>query len=134
MSLIYAVIARGTDTTLVDYEAKHSNFPKLAKTLLTKIKQNNRQTYLYNQKYSITPYLLSYYFHYINQDDFTFLCLTDKIFPKRSAFAFLEEIKSIFQDRYDLQTRTNAINYAMAETFTEFLKAKMVRSLFSINF
>lgn len=30
MSLIYAVIARGTDTTLVDYEAKHSNFPKLA--------------------------------------------------------------------------------------------------------
>jgi hypothetical protein len=50
MSLIYSIIARGPETVLVDCEAVHSNFPKLAKTLLAKIKQNNRQTYLYNQR------------------------------------------------------------------------------------
>ncbi len=48
MSLIYGIIAKGTDVVLVDFEALPSNFPKLAKTLLAKIKQNNRQTYLYN--------------------------------------------------------------------------------------
>lgn len=42
MSLIYAIIARGTDIVLVDFEAIPSNFPKLAKTLLGKIKNNNR--------------------------------------------------------------------------------------------
>lgn len=54
MSLIYAIIARGTDIVLVDFEAIPSNFPKLAKTLLAKIKANNRQTYLYNQRYQST--------------------------------------------------------------------------------
>lgn len=50
MSLIYAVIARGFETVLVDYETAPSNFPKIAKTLLSKIKRNTKQTYLYNSK------------------------------------------------------------------------------------
>jgi hypothetical protein len=45
--------------------------------------------------------MASYHFHYINEQEITYLCLTERIFPKRTAFAFLEEIKSLFCERYD---------------------------------
>jgi vesicle-associated membrane protein 7 len=104
MSIIYSVIARGTECTLVDYEVNASNFPKLVKKLLTKIKVDYRSTYVYSDRYFVFLSLIgfSYLFHYINESDFTYLCLTDKLFPKRAAFAFLEEIKSLFTERFDL--------------------------------
>ncbi len=50
MPLIYAVIARGTDIMLVDHEALPSNFPKLVQVILSKIKKNDRTSYLYGEK------------------------------------------------------------------------------------
>lgn len=47
MSLLYVVIVRGSNVTLVDYEAVTSNFPSLAKKLFDKLKKNIRQTYVY---------------------------------------------------------------------------------------
>lgn len=38
----------------------------------------------------------SYHFHYINEDEFTYLCLSEALVPKATAFAFLEEIKELF--------------------------------------
>lgn len=42
----------------------------------------------------------SYHFHYINEDDFTYLCLADSLLPKATAFAFLEEMKRLFCEKY----------------------------------
>lgn len=53
MSIIYGVIARGTDIILVDHEAIPSNFPKLVQLLLSKIKPNDRSTYIYSEKYDL---------------------------------------------------------------------------------
>jgi vesicle-associated membrane protein 7 len=135
MSIIYAVIARGTETTLVDYEALASNFPKLVKTLLTKIKLDCRSTYIYSDRYSIAikKEASSYHFHYINEADYTYLCLTDRVFPKRAAFAFLEEIKSMFSEKFDSNQRSKALNYGMNDSFGEFLKAKIVTRIIQYN-
>ncbi|CAD8093804.1 unnamed protein product [Paramecium sonneborni] len=116
MSLIYAVIVRGNNITLVDYESVTSNFPSLAKKLFDKLKKNTRQTCVYEQ---------NYHFHYINEDDFTYLCLADALLSKATAFAFLEEIKELFCEKFNENIRRQAINYGMQSQFVEYLKAKM---------
>lgn len=54
------------------------------------------------------------------------MCLADALFPKATAFAFLEEVKRLFTEKYSDKERRNAINYAMQNSFVEYLKAKMV--------
>ncbi|CAD8186696.1 unnamed protein product [Paramecium octaurelia] len=116
MSLIYAVIVRGNNVTLVDYESMTSNFPSLAKKLFDKLKTNTRQTCVYEQ---------NYHFHYINENDFTYLCLADALLSKVTAFAFLEEIKELFCEKFPENVRRQAVNYGIQNQFVEYLKAKM---------
>ncbi|CAK89829.1 unnamed protein product (macronuclear) [Paramecium tetraurelia] len=116
MSLIYAVIARGVDTTLVDYENKASNFPSIANKLFEKLQRETRLTYIYDNNYQI---------HYINQNGFTYLCLADTLMPKAIAFAFLEDIKDQFCQQFKENVRKQAVNYGMQNQFKECLKIKM---------
>ncbi|CAD8187094.1 unnamed protein product [Paramecium pentaurelia] len=116
MSLIYVVIVRENNITLVDYESVTSNFPSLAKKLFDKLKKNTRQTFVYDQ---------NYHFHYINENDFTYLCLADAYLSKATAFAFLEEIKESFCQKFSENLRKQAINYGMQQQFVEYLKDKM---------
>ena len=57
--------------------------------------------------------MISHYFHFINDQDMTYLCLTDKIFSKRAAFAYLEDIKEIFCLNYSPDARLNSIPMGM---------------------
>lgn len=41
--------------------------------------------------------LSSYFFHYVDNDSITYLCLTDAIFPKKTAYQFLNDLKSLFE-------------------------------------
>ncbi|CAD8152096.1 unnamed protein product [Paramecium octaurelia] len=116
MSLIYAVIVRGKDVILVDYESKSSNFPSIANKLFEKLQQDTRLTYVYDKNYKI---------HYINQNDFTYLCLADALLPKYTAFAFLEEIKELFCQKYSENIRKKAVNYGMQDQFKECLRIKI---------
>jgi vesicle-associated membrane protein 7 len=45
----------------------------------------------------------SYLFHYINEDNFTYLCMTDATFPKRVSFVYLDDIKQRFLEKYSLE-------------------------------
>ena len=74
---------------------------------------------------SIEYIIISYHFHYVNENDITYLCLSDHLFPKRAAFAFLDDIKRLFCEKYNEKERRNAINYAMQNSFSEHLKAKL---------
>ena len=70
--------------------------------------------------------MISHYFHYINDQDMTYLCLTDKIFSKRAAFAYLEDIKEIFCLNYSPDARLNSIPMGMQSSFEEQMKTKML--------
>jgi Regulated-SNARE-like domain len=57
--------------------------------------------------------------------DFTYLCLTEMMFPKRTAFAFLDDTKTRFGERYPLEVRNKALPNAMQESFVEELKVRL---------
>lgn len=70
----------------------------------------------------------SYYFHYINEDDFTYLCLSDANFTKRMAFSFLEDIKETFMGKFTHEQRINAVAFAFNNSFNPTMKEKMVEA------
>ena len=129
MSIIYALIAR-EDTAegtpghnvhvLVEASSNNStgNFPQVTRELIFQ-KQVPR-----NQK-SIFNYKDKYVYYVLNEDAFIYLCLTDVDYPKRSALAFLEDIKSSFSQKYTFDQRIQAISYQMNESFLDTLTKKM---------
>ena len=69
---------------------------------------------------------ISYSFHYINEDDFTFMCMAETNFSKRMAFAFLEDIKENFGGKYTYEQKINAIAFSLNNSFYSTMKEKMV--------
>ena len=92
MPIIHALIAKNTDSVLCEYTEYQGNFNTIARIFLQNIKPNTRHTVQYD----------SYQYHYINQDNLTYLCITSN-FPEETTFAFLMEIQNQFleQNNYD---------------------------------
>jgi len=125
-SIIYALIAR-EDTQSGYGENIHvlveqsldavGNFPQITRQeILKKVPKNDRSLYRYKEKYV---------YHTINEDSFTYLCLTDAAFPKRTAMTFLEEIKKSFNEKYSFDERIKAITFKMNDSFGGILANKM---------
>lgn len=126
MSIIYALISR--EDTQSDYgdnihvlvEASNNsngNFPQVTReTILKQVPRNQKSIYTYKDKYV---------YHTLNEDSFTYLCLTDVEYPKRTAQVFLEDIKSSFCQRFPFEQRIQAITYAMNDSFGDVLTKKM---------
>lgn len=116
MSIIHAVIARGKDTTLVEYTTASGTFPQIARELLKAIDQETKQYIPYNDKFV---------FHYINENDFTYMCLTDAHFSKKNSFGFLVELQERFVNTFSYDQRMGAINYSLNNAFAETVKKLM---------
>ena len=115
-SIIYALIASDSNTTpLVEASLAEGNFSMLALKLLSKLKKNTSASYVYENKYI---------FHYNNDSEVTFLCMTDAAFNNRTAYAFLFEIKEKFFEKYGDGAR-NMPGYGANKDFSYFLKGKM---------
>lgn len=83
--------------------------------LLAKIPaENSRMSYVYDK----------YVFHYIVDEQITYLCMADEEFKRRVPFAFLEDIKSRFLTTYGERAHT-AIAFAMNEEFQHVLRRQM---------
>lgn len=65
------------------------------------------------------------FFHYIVSDGITYLCLADEVDKQRVPFAFLEDIRQRFSERYGERART-AIAFAMNQEFQPELQHRMV--------
>ncbi len=81
-----------------------------------------------NSQYLSSPYLLflhRHVFHYIVENNITYLCLTDEAEKRRIAFAFLDDIKERFLATYGSRAQT-AIAYAMNGEFGPILQERMV--------
>jgi vesicle-associated membrane protein 7 len=92
MPIIHVLISKNTDSVLFEYTEYQGNFATIARIFLQKIKPNTRQTIQYDL----------YQYHYINQDNITYLCITSN-FPEETTFAFLMEVQRQFleQNSYD---------------------------------
>ncbi len=69
MSIIYTIIATGKETILTSFDrSKGGNFPLITLKLLKRIKSDGRKSYEYKTLYR---------FHYIKEQDITYLCMAD---------------------------------------------------------
>jgi vesicle-associated membrane protein 7 len=83
MSFIYSLIARESNIVLADYTEYSGNFEQVARIVLQKGIKHNCKYIINYDKYKM---------HYINENNLTFLCITDQV-SDDTAFAFLSEIK-----------------------------------------
>jgi len=68
-------------------------------------------------------------FHFMIQDGITYLCMSDKSFPRRICFTFLEDIKNNFLQRYSFQQIQGATAFGLNQDFSGILIQRMVRNL-----
>lgn len=66
-----------------------------------------------------------YFFHYINSNNLTYMCMCDNKLSQDSAFAYLEEIKALFLDTLTPKEIDNAISYSLNDKFRDSIRGKM---------
>ena len=66
-----------------------------------------------------------YQFHYIDENNYTFLCMADSAYSKRMAFSFLEDIQQRFMDDISSQKRDEAFQYSLNKVFVNTLKSRV---------
>lgn len=92
MPIYYALVAKdqGKAVVLTDYTSYSGNFQNVAMKLMERITPNSMKTFE----------LDDYFFHYINEDGISVLCMTDKQYKRKSAFAFLQDSKKSLLSYY----------------------------------
>jgi hypothetical protein len=55
--------------------------------------------------------LEEFFFHYINEDNLTVLCMTDKVVNKKIPFAFMQDLRKTLLATYTLKEIENAKAY-----------------------
>jgi vesicle-associated membrane protein 7 len=114
MTIIYALVARGT-TVLAEHTQQKGNFQTISKQILEKIPtKNTKVSYLYD----------NYIFHICVDNKYTFFCMSEKEFGNRIPFMFLDDIKQRFQQTYGDKAQ-NALAFSLNGDFGRVLQRQM---------
>jgi len=117
MTLVYTLVSR-QKTVLAEYTATSvtGNFPTVTRVLIAKIPPvDGRMTYVYDE----------YVFHYIVNGGICFLCMSDEQNRLRVPFAFLQEVQTLFTQKYGLDVPQRAIAFSLNEEFSRVLQSRM---------
>ena len=104
MSIFYALISKSFDIVLCEYTEYSGNFQQITRMLLRKIKKNTKFTINYDK----------YKFHYINDNDITYLCLSENV-SDELAYAFLRDLKKMFTSKYDYEKIASFCAYQLTD-------------------
>ncbi len=118
MTIFYAVIAKKKNIILCEYTEYSGNFQQYTMQLISRIEPESKKTFE----------LEEFFFHYINEDGLTVLCMTDKTIQKKVPFAFMQDLKKTLLSTYNPREIENAKAYQLT-TYTEKIREKMVCSL-----
>jgi vesicle-associated membrane protein 7 len=92
------------------------NFPTVTRLLLAKIPSTDgKMTYVYDD----------YVFHYVVENSICYLCMSDEKNKHRIPFAFLQDLKQLFLNRYGLDIPQRAIAFSMNEDFSPTIQQRM---------
>ena len=78
-TIYYALVAKGKDQIFTEYTSYKGNFRSYATQLMDRIQADSMKTCELDE----------FFFHYINEFGISVMCMTDKKFEKKTAFAFL---------------------------------------------
>eukprot|EP01016_Furgasonia_blochmanni_P020671 TRINITY_DN2308_c0_g3_i2.p1 TRINITY_DN2308_c0_g3~~TRINITY_DN2308_c0_g3_i2.p1 ORF type:complete len:238 (-),score=45.13 TRINITY_DN2308_c0_g3_i2:206-871(-) len=91
LMIIYALVARGT-LVLAEYTNYDGDFPQVARKLIAKTeKSRTKKTFLKD----------NYAFTFFSEDEFTFLCMTEKEYNRESGHKFLNKLANSFYSNYE---------------------------------
>jgi len=115
MPIIYSIVTRGT-IVLAEFSTAKGNFDDVARKILEKVssQQNSKMSYVYER----------HIFHYLVDDQITYLCMADEEFGRRVPFTFLEDLKNRFKATYGQRGKT-APAFGMNEDFSRVMKNLM---------
>jgi vesicle-associated membrane protein 7 len=120
MPIVYALISRKKDV-MAEYTASSGNFPTVTRVLLSKIPDtDSKMSYVYD----------AHVFHYIVDQGITFLCMADESTKRRITFAFLEDIKQLWREKYGGVEQT-ALAFSLNDSFSPILKQRI--DFFNVN-
>ena len=100
---------------LSDFTSYVGNFHDVCSKLMPRIEANTMKTWELDE----------FFFHYINEDGIIILCMTDKQYKRKQAFAFLGDTKKSLLNRYSARELDRAQAHSM-NTFSETIHEKMV--------
>ncbi|CAL8070669.1 unnamed protein product [Orchesella dallaii] len=119
MSILFAAIAHGT-SILAKYSVCVGNFIEVTEQVLASIPPDNPNMMTYSH--------MNYLFHYLEENNLFYFCITDDNFEKAKAFLFLSDIKDRFEETYGVTwIRVALPNNAMNYDFSPVLAAQMKR-------
>ncbi len=116
MSVVYTLICKGSDKVLCEFTEYQGNFEQISRSLLRKVEKNKRATFSYADEF---------YFHYINANNITYMCMCDNKLSQDTAFAYLEEIKTLFTDTFSPKEIDSAMAYTLNDSFRDSIRGKM---------
>ena len=120
MPIVYALISRKKDV-MAEFTASSGNFPTVTRVLLSKIPDaDSKMSYVYD----------AHVFHYIVDQGITFLCMADESTKRRITFAFLEDIKQTWREKYGGVEQT-ALAFSLNDSFSPILKQRI--DFFNVN-
>ena len=121
MPIFYALVAKTQgNVILADYTSYSGNFQSTAAQLLERITENTKKTFELDE----------YFFHYINEDGISVLCMADKKMNRKHCFAFLQEIKKTIIEDYTQRDLMNAKAHALP-AFANVMRDKIVSLIYS---
>ena len=117
MPIYYALLAKHTDTAIVlaEYTPYQGNFQKIAREIMGRIQDNTMKTFE----------LEDFFFHYINENGLSAMCMTDKTFERKLTFAFLQDLKQSLLNVYTPRDLQNAGQNSL-QTFNTTIQEKIV--------
>ena len=124
MPIYYALLAKHTDTALVlaEYTPYQGNFQKIAREIMGRIQDNTMKTFE----------LEDFFFHYINENGLSAMCMTDKTFERKLTFAFLQDLKQSLLNVYTPRDLQNAGQNSL-QTFNTTIQEKIVSPIFCLT-
>jgi len=115
MPIVYSLVS-WKGTPLAEHANATANFAQVARLILEKISgAQGRMSYAYDD----------YYFHYYASEGLIVLCMAETQFPRRIAFAFLQQIMTVFLDSFPEERVINARDYDLNKQFAPVLKTHM---------
>ena len=116
MSIIYALVAKNDEQVLCEYTEYKGNFEQISRTILRKIQKNSRGGLTYDESYN---------FSYINENNLTYLSMSDAKYPNEFIFSYLEDIQSKVKEKYTQTQIDEALSYSFNTEFKDVLKGKL---------
>lgn len=121
MSILYTSIVYKNDKILCCYTDYYGNIQQTTNIFLKTIKKNNyKGTICFNNKYS---------FHYLDENNLTYICLTDKNYYVEVAHYYLTQIKELLFNNFNI----NQINLCDDFSMDQLLKSKIRQKVHYYN-